>query len=257
MKNLLRRGLQLLARQLASAAYLGRGFLFRLRRSPLAFWFWTVDRLCDGYFDGKFGIRSSERRSLLELGIDLPQCIHYQPVSYTDFVQLLGMIQIVPNKDVFLDFGSGMGRAVCLAARYPFRSVIGVELSSELCGIAHENVNAVRPKLRCQNIRIENLNATEYCVPLEVSVIFFFHPFHGQVFERVLHNVAASIREHPRRLSVLFYGAGMAPGRKELRNCDWLFEESEIILRTGNIGVIFKNCKWTGDAEWPAAAATG
>lgn len=41
---------------------------------------------------------------------------------------------------MFLDLGSGKGRMVLSAARFPFRRIIGVELSNDLTAIARRNV---------------------------------------------------------------------------------------------------------------------
>ena len=105
---------------------------FRLRLAWPYHVRWLADRLGDSSCDKKFGIASAKRQSLAKLGLELPDCADYQPVSYVDFQKFFESLPIGSN-DVLLDFGSGMGRALCLAATYPFRSVIGVEMSPELC----------------------------------------------------------------------------------------------------------------------------
>ena len=50
--------------------------------------------------------------------------------------------------DVFLDLGAGKGRMLLAASRYPFRRVIGVELSDRLAAIARSNVAAFRLRAR-------------------------------------------------------------------------------------------------------------
>ena len=46
--------------------------------------------------------------------------------------------------DVFIDLGSGMGRMVLEAARYPFKRVIGVELVEQLHDLARANLASTR-----------------------------------------------------------------------------------------------------------------
>jgi tRNA G46 methylase TrmB len=60
----------------------------------------------------------------------------------------------VNDHDVFVDVGSGMGRVVLQAARYSFRKVIGVEISETLHGIAWENIDRNRQRLRCGDIEL-------------------------------------------------------------------------------------------------------
>lgn len=214
---------------------------FRLRLSLPFHWRWLADRLGDRYLDRKFGIVSSERRSLVQLGLEVPDCTDYQPVSYSDFHALLKRISI-GSDDVFLDYGSGMGRALCLAALYPFRSVIGVEMSAELCAIAGRNIDRVRHKLRCQDVRVANVNAVDYEIPSEVSVIYFFNPFGGSVLAKVLTNIAASLHAVPRRLVILFCGTASSEAfRLEARTQRWLDLRSQIMLPTGTVGLIYEN----------------
>lgn len=219
--------------------------LYRLRLPFPYHWRWLADRIGDRYLDRKFGIASFPRRSLAEFGLDCPDCTDYQPVSYPDFRKLLDAVD-VGSSDVFLDFGSGMGRALCLAAQYPFRSVIGVEMSSQLCGIAIQNIEQVKLKLLCKDVQVVNTNATNYEIPQHVSVVYFFNPFGGSVLSKVLDNVRSSLCAAPRRLIILFYGtASSAAFRLEASTRDWLALQSELMLPTGTIGLVYTNTRWT------------
>ncbi len=201
---------------------------------------WIADRIEDKRLDRSLGISSSDRRTLHELGIRLPDCVDYQPVSYSDFRCLMNSISIGPD-DVFLDLGCGMGRAVCLAAFYPVRSIIGVEISPELCEIARENVARLRSRFACSNIQIVNLNATQYDVPADVSVVFFFNPFGGAVMKAVLDRVAESVRSYPRKLKVIFCGTVSASDfRAEADTRGWLRFYQEMQLPTGVRSLIYE-----------------
>ncbi len=231
--------------QTGRVALLASEVKFRLRLALPFHWRWLADRLGDRYFDKKFGIVSSERRSLAQLGLEISDCIDYQPVSYSDFRALLDSISI-GSQDVFLDFGSGMGRALCLAALYPFRSVIGVEISEELCAVAHRNIERVKPKLRCKDVQVVNINAVDYEIPPHVSIVYFFNPFGGRVLSSVLKNIASSLQAVPRRLLVLFYGTATSEVfRARASSEGWLALRSKIMLPTGTVGLIYENSNWT------------
>jgi hypothetical protein len=96
-----------------------------------------------------------------------------------------------------------MGRAIVLAAEYPFRRVVGIEMIPELHRRALENIERARPKLVCKEVTSVLADATTYAVPDDLSVAFFYNPFHGDVLHRVLGNIAASIRRAPRTVTVL------------------------------------------------------
>jgi hypothetical protein len=208
---------------------------------------WLFDRAVDRFYDRQFGIATATRRSLADLGITDTECVSYQPVSYTDFRRAMDLAEIRPGDDVFLDFGAGMGRAVCLAATYPFRSVIGVEISAELSDIARANLRRIRHKLRCGDAQIATADATRFPVPREATFIYFFNPFRGRVMAVILANIALSLRENPRRVTVLCYGS---PADDELlspfREAPWLRLKSQSSLPTGCIAAFFENTTWTG-----------
>jgi predicted RNA methylase len=91
----------------------------------------------------------------------------------------------------FVDLGSGMGRAVLLAAEYPFREVVGVELNPTLDRIARKNVAIWRAaeKVRAP-IRMVCGDAAEFRPPPGPCVVFLFNPFGAAVLRRLLAGIA-------------------------------------------------------------------
>jgi SAM-dependent methyltransferase len=107
--------------------------------------------------------------------------------------------------DVFVDFGSGMGRAAYVAARYyPFGRVIGVEIVGEFNAIAAENVRRMKHKLRCKHVEFVTCDATTYDVPDDMTYAYFFNPFTDDIFEKVLANIVASLDRHPRTVTICY-----------------------------------------------------
>jgi predicted RNA methylase len=234
---------------LPGLAHLSAEVKFRLRTSWNSPWRLVADRVADRITDKKLGIASSECRSLAELGLNLQNCNRYQPISYSDLRRILDSISI-SNEDVFLDFGSGMGRALCVAAQYPFRAVLGVEISTELCAAARRNVEQARSKLLCKDVRVLNTDAVQYEVPAEVSTIYFFNPFGRTILARVFGNLAISLREAPRHMTVVFYGTAASEAfREEAAGCGWLELRSTLPLPTGAIALVYSNTRWTEGAS--------
>src|SRR6185295_14589464 len=99
---------------------------------------------------------------------------------------------------VFLDYGAGMGRAMILAATYPFRRVLGVDIVPELTAIARENFERCRAKLRCQDLVITTSDATQYQIPSDVTVIYIANAFNGGVLATVLRNIRALAAAAPK-----------------------------------------------------------
>ncbi len=85
------------------------------------------------------------------------------------------------SDDVLVDFGSGKGRVVYIAARhYPLRRVVGVEISPELSAVARRNVERHRHVLRCPDVELVTADVLHYPIPDDLTVAYFFNPFTGR-----------------------------------------------------------------------------
>lgn len=161
--------------------------------------------------DRVMGIDTTHNVSWAELGIDGGSGVPYQATSWRQLLRIrtiLAELGISP-RDTFIDFGAGKGRMLCLAARYPFRRVIGVELSAELCAVARRNVAANADRFACKEICIQTADAETYRVPDDVTVIYMNNPFTGDTFCRVVDNICASVARSPRTALLLYHHPNM------------------------------------------------
>ncbi len=139
-----------------------------------------------------------------ELGISSPYSVRYEPSGWLALRRILPPRQVSVD-DVFIDYGSGMGRVVYQAAtRYPFKRVIGVELSEQLNEIARANIERNRERLRCPDVTLVAADALDYDFPDDVTIVFFANPFKGPVFAGVLAKIEESLARNPRRLRVAY-----------------------------------------------------
>lgn len=128
----------------------------------------------------------------------------YQPIPYRSFDEAIRHVSLQADQDVFIDYGCGMGRAVILASLHPFRQVIGVERSTELCEIAESNIRRASSRLRCRDVSIANEDAREFAVPDDASVIFMFNPFDEPILKSVLERIRRSHQHAPRRITFIY-----------------------------------------------------
>jgi hypothetical protein len=109
---------------------------------------------------------------------------------------LAAMLAAVPaplQTLTFVDVGSGKGHALLVAAGYPFRRVIGVELAEELHQSAQANIRVLPASARsCGTVELRCEDAAAFQVPSEPCVLYFNNPFAEPVMARVLENVLAS-----------------------------------------------------------------
>jgi hypothetical protein len=93
-----------------------------------------------------------------------------------------------------------------LAAQFPFRKIVGVELSERLCGVARQNVSSASiPNQECRRFEVICLDATEYDLPDEPLVIYLFNPFRGPLMQRFVSNLERSLHRAPRKVYLLYW----------------------------------------------------
>lgn len=183
-------------------------------------------KLYDTYCERKLRVQTMGYVSGRQLGISDAQCHDYAPTFYWELRRLMKRVDTDPAETVFLDLGSGKGRVVIMAALFPFKKVIGVEISAELSEIAARNIRSARSQLRASEIELVTADASQYSIPDEVNVIFLYNPFSGRVLGQVFENIRASLMAAPRDITVVYYN----PERRcesMLLSMDWLKVKDE------------------------------
>ena len=105
----------------------------------------------------------------------------------------------------FIDLGSGKGRALLMAADYPFRKIVGVEFMPDLCRAAQKNLAGYSSDRRqCRHIEIECMDARDFQFPAGPLVVYLFNPFSEPTFARVLENLWRSVEQAPRRVYIAY-----------------------------------------------------
>lgn len=198
----------------------------------------TAKRVSEVYYEWRFGISTSQCVVQSQLGYEEHSCHMYTATDYRSFRKVMKHVELRKHKDVFLDYGSGMGRVLIMAATYPFSKVIGVELSPELNKVAFENIKRVKKKLKCKDIEIVEADAASYDIPSEVSLIYFYSPFSGAILSQVVDNIHKSLVEAPRELTIVYKNPTYF--ETEVKNRDWLFKRAEFTHLSKHKYVIYE-----------------
>lgn len=94
----------------------------------------------------------------------------------------------------FVDLGCGKGRVIIVAAEYPFREIIGVEISPNLVQIARSNVEKMKGNLpSSSNIQIIEGDATKFRPQGKRIVFFTYHAFGIELMREFLKNLEAGL----------------------------------------------------------------
>ena len=130
----------------------------------------------------------------------------YQPSEPALFHEMMSQLDIDFRQFVFIDIGSGKGRALLMAADYPFHKIIGVELLPELHRIAQENIRKYKSdSQRCFQIQAVRGDARDLTFPPEPLVIYLFNPLPESGLLTLLANLERSLAEKPRSIVVLYH----------------------------------------------------
>jgi hypothetical protein len=129
----------------------------------------------------------------------------YYGISPSGFNQMFEALNLDWARFMFVDLGSGKGRALLLASRFPFRRIVGVEIVPELSEAAAANVGRFSaPWQACHEIETRTEDAAEFVYPAGPFVLFLYQPFLPPVLKRCLKNLLRSLAAEPREMYVVY-----------------------------------------------------
>lgn len=159
-------------------------------------------------FDASHGTDTGGIRELGTLGIRSPNAryaVRYQPSNYDQASAAIRSLAIDPAEFSFVDFGSGKGRVLLAAARFPFQAVVGVEFSPSLHAIAEENLAKILPgQIRAKTVRSVQIDAVQFELPKSNLVCYLYNPFEPPVLTEVVRRLAEHHRRHGFRVIVIY-----------------------------------------------------
>jgi SAM-dependent methyltransferase len=136
----------------------------------------------------------------------------YSPTPIRTILHVIASASVDHQDVSFVDFGSGKGRVLLAAADLPFKKVIGVEFSEYLCGMARANIEKYRASSqRCHDVEVRCEDARDFSIPADAAVFYLYEPFTQDIADRVFGNIEASLRDHPRPVTVCLVGERLLP----------------------------------------------
>jgi SAM-dependent methyltransferase len=155
----------------------------------LVFWAWALKRRSSLHpIDRAYGIRTSR---------ELPPYLIAPLAEQEEINAYVGChpncvrhaIQALPDtrSATFFDFGCGRGRAMIVASEFPFRQILGIDLSPVLCADARDNAAIVsRSYPNRPPITVIEGDATNATIPSGNVVAFIYHAFGPATLARVI-----------------------------------------------------------------------
>jgi SAM-dependent methyltransferase len=164
----------------------------------------------DKEFDRRFGVDTSGTIPLSALDVEDANWEYghaYEPTDPRFFKAIVGALPIQFEEFTFVDVGSGKGRVLLLATEFPFRKILGVEISKRLQEISEQNVRKYRNtvvNLKCTNVETVCADAEYFQIPNDPCVLYLFNPFQEEIMRKVLANIQQSLQESPRDLYIVY-----------------------------------------------------
>lgn len=167
------------------------------------------DEYATSEFDQAYGMDTERIREIGSLDIARSQnarhAVRYQPSPQREATEAIHSLQINHAQFSFLDFGAGKGRVLVIAGELPFKAVIGIELSRELCEVATKNVAKIDAAKRvAARIECVNADAASYPLPDTPLVCYFYNPFDRVIMGNVVDQLVDSLRKTPREMLIIY-----------------------------------------------------
>lgn len=141
-------------------------------------------------FVQRYGDETSGYWYLDEHGLPSDDRVWYDPSDWYALTKAFRRLR--PSRDdVLIDIGSGKGRALLVAGQFPFGRVIGLELSAEMNAVAEAAVAKNRTQLQPGGYDFVTADVLEYELPDDVTVVYMYCPFIGDIFTHFLGRLLA------------------------------------------------------------------
>jgi SAM-dependent methyltransferase len=111
-----------------------------------------------------------------------------------------------PDHYAFVDIGCGKGRPLVVASEFPFRKLIGVEISSRLADVARANAAVIARRYPSRTaIEVQIGDATRVLPPTDNVVYFMYHPFGRPLVGALVETIASQLGHALRHAFIVYY----------------------------------------------------
>jgi len=161
----------------------------------------------EGKYEKLLGIKTHSIVNLDDLtlaGDNSDQNHHYQGASYFILFSIFNELPAETKNFPLIDYGCGKGRALFVAEQCGFSHLIGVDIAKELIDYANENKAIYKKKNQQSSIDFLFEDATQYQIPHNSQVFYFFNPFGEDIMQKVICNIKESIKLNPRKVYCIY-----------------------------------------------------
>jgi SAM-dependent methyltransferase len=141
-------------------------------------------------FDRRYGVQTAGFVKMYDPRWSDP--LLYLPVDERDLDEAMRYLDMPPQQCHFIDYGSGKGKALLLAAERGFRRVTGIEYNPTLHQLAMDNLERAAARRAWSAAPVSLCgDATAFRLPVEPCVLFFYNPFGADVMRPLVRRIEA------------------------------------------------------------------
>lgn len=136
----------------------------------------------------------------------------------------LACLDIDPQHFIFIDYGSGKGKAMLMASRHSFKTIIGLEYAKRLHEIATENCRTYRSvDQECRSLQPILVDVLNYSPPPGPIICFMCNPFDKTTLRAVFKSWRMRYQSGEREIRILYLNMrNVAEVADVLGEQDWL-----------------------------------
>lgn len=151
-------------------------------------------------FDVRYGTDTTRKLDVYALGASIDKLEHatrYEAIPAELALKSLQAIDFDLRSYTFIDLGAGKGRSVMLASLFPFKTVMGVELSPKLTRVMANNFRVFTDnEQRCKDLQAVCADALEFQFPDSNLVLFMYNPFDAEIMQAVVSRLEQFATRH-------------------------------------------------------------
>jgi 16S rRNA G966 N2-methylase RsmD len=172
-------------------------------------------RFLEILFEKMKGLDFSKVIPSSKLGFDDSLVVKCSPSGGKYLINTFNSIN-VSKIDSILDIGCGKGSAIKSMTKFPFKEIVGLEISSQIAKVARKNFKLLKAK----KVKIVNINAINYLHYKDFNIFYIYNPFPESIMRIVLKKIIS--QQKKKKIIKVIYNNPV---------CSKVFEDYKFILR--------------------------
>ncbi|MBR0995469.1 class I SAM-dependent methyltransferase [Bradyrhizobium japonicum] len=176
----------------------------------------------DAEFDRRFGTDTGGVQNLADqggiVGDNAKHGLAHIATEPAQFSQIMQTLDLPLSEFNFIDLGCGKGRALILAAQFPFKAIIGVDFVPSFVEAARKNVSVAANQGLRGDVQVVVGDAAQFVLPPGAALVYLYNPFDSHVVRKVALHLRSTYESERRPIFIVYSNPIHI---HEFRSCGW------------------------------------